>query len=124
MLLDVFKSIKTLILFFQTSEGACSVSDANTYYELCLRSLNEFKEKSNYCNSENVNRLKQTIDDKTLTMPPSAQVRCQEFDFEHFIDHVFKKFIAAFVKEMIDAFLQLKYWSVFDTLTLENFRRV
>ena len=92
--------------------------------ELCLQSLNELKEESNYCNSENVNRLKQTIDDKTLTMPPSAQVRCQEFDFEHFIDHVFKKFIAAFVKEMIDAFLQLKYWSVFDTLTLENFRRV
>ena len=106
------------------SKGACSVSDANTYHELCLQSLNKFKEKSNYCNSENVNRLKQTIDDKTLTMPPSAQVRCQEFDFEHFIDHVFKKFIAAFVKEMIDAFLQLKYWSVFDTLTLENFRRV
>ena len=30
MLLDVFKSIKLLILFFQTSKGACSVTDANT----------------------------------------------------------------------------------------------
>ena len=30
MLLDVFKSIKPLILFFQMSKGACSVSDANT----------------------------------------------------------------------------------------------
>ena len=38
MLLDVFKSIKPLILFFQTSKGGCSVSDANTYYELCLQS--------------------------------------------------------------------------------------
>ena len=123
MLLDVFKSIKPLILFFQTSKGACSVSDANTYYELCLQSLNELKEKSNYCNSESFNRLKQTTDDKTLTMPP-AQVRSQEFDFKHFIDHVFAKFIDAFVKEIIDAFSQLKFWSVFDILTLENFRRV
>ena len=47
-------------------------------------------------------------------MPPSAQVRSQEFDFEHFIDHVFTKFIDAFVKEMIDTFSQIKYWSVFD----------
>ena len=114
MLLDVFKSIKPLILFFQTSKGECSVSDANTYYELCLQRLNELKEKPNYCNSENFNRLKQTADDKTLTMPPSAQVRSQEFDFKHFIDHVLTKFIDAFIKEMIDAFSQLKFWSVFD----------
>ena len=79
MLLDVFKSIKLLILFFQTSKGACSVSDANTYYELCLQSLNELKEKPNYCNPESFNRLKQTADGKTLTMSPSAQIRCQEF---------------------------------------------
>ena len=103
-----------MILFFQTSKGACSVSDANTYCELCLQSLNELKEKSNYCNSENFNRLKQTADGKTLTMSPSAQVRSQEFDFEHFIDHVLTKCIDAFVKKMIDAFSQLKFWSVFD----------
>ena len=30
MLPDVFKSIKPLTLFFQTSKGACSVSDGNT----------------------------------------------------------------------------------------------
>ena len=114
MLLDVFKSIKLLTLFFQTNKGACSVSNANTYYKLCLQRLNELKEKPNCCNSENFNRLKQTADDKTLTMPPSAQVRCQEFDSKHSIDHVFTKFIDAFVKEMIDAFLQLKFWSVFD----------
>ena len=42
-LLDVFKSIKPLILFLQTSKGACSVSNANTYYELCLQSFNELK---------------------------------------------------------------------------------
>ena len=48
MLLDVFKSIKPMILFFQMSKGACSVSDANTYNELCLQSLNELKEESNY----------------------------------------------------------------------------
>ena len=36
------------------SKGACSVSDANTYYELCLQSLNELKEKSNYCNSKKI----------------------------------------------------------------------
>ena len=47
-------------------------------------------------------------------MPPSAQVRSQEFDFKHFIDHVFTKFVDAFLKEMIDAFLQLRFWSVFD----------
>ena len=47
-------------------------------------------------------------------MPPSVQVRSQEFDFKHFIDHVFTKFIDAFLKEMIDAFTQLKFWSVFD----------
>ena len=99
--LDVLKSIKQLILFFQTSKGACSVSDANTYYELCLQRLNELKEKPNYCNSENFNCLKQTADDKTLTMSPSAQVRFQEFDFKHFIDHVFTKFIAAFVKKWL-----------------------
>ena len=114
MLLDVFKSIKLLTLFFQTNKGACSVSNANTYYKLCLQKLNELKEKPNCCNSENFNCLKQTADDKTLTMPPSAQVRCQEFDSKHSIDHVFTKFIDAFVKEMIDAFLQLKFWSVFD----------
>ena len=68
----------------------------------------ELKEKSNYCNSEKFNHLKQTADDKTLTMPPSAQVRSQEFDFEHFIDYIFTKFIDAFVKEMIHAFSQLK----------------
>ena len=45
MLLDVFKSIKPLILFFQTSKGVCSVSNANTYYELCLQKLNKLKEK-------------------------------------------------------------------------------
>ena len=113
ILLDVFKSLKPLILFFQTIKGACSVSDANTYYELCAQNLNELKEKSNNSNSENFNRLKQTADDKTLIMPPSAQVRCQESDFEHFIDHVFTKFIDAFVKEMIDVFSPLKFWSVF-----------
>ena len=47
-------------------------------------------------------------------MPPSAQVCSHEFDFKHFIDHVFTKFIDVFVKEMIDAFSQLKFWSVFD----------
>ena len=47
-------------------------------------------------------------------MRPSAQVRTQEFDFEHFIDHVFTKYIDAFIKEIIDAFLQLKFWPVFD----------
>ena len=47
-------------------------------------------------------------------MPPFAQVRSQEFDFEHFIDHVFTKFVDSFVKEMIDAFSELKFWSVFD----------
>ena len=41
MLLDIFKSIKPLILFFQRSKGACSVSDANTYHELGLQSLKE-----------------------------------------------------------------------------------
>ena len=84
------------------------------HYELCLQSLNELKEKPKYCNSENFNHLKQTADDKTLTMPPSAQVRSQEFGFKHFINYVFTKFIDAFVKEMIDAFSQLKFWSVFD----------
>ena len=47
-------------------------------------------------------------------MPPSDQVRSQEFDFEHFINHVFTKFTDAFVKEMIDAFSQLKFVSLFD----------
>ena len=84
------------------------------HYELCLQSLNELKEKPKYCNSENFNHLKQTADDKTLTMPPSAQVHSQEFGFKHFINYVFTKFIDAFVKEMIDAFSQLKFWSVFD----------
>ena len=84
------------------------------HYELCLQSLNKLKEKPKYCNSENFNHLKQTADDKTLTMPPSAQVRSQEFGFKHFINYVFTKFIDAFVKEMIDAFSQLKFWSVFD----------
>ena len=50
MLLDVFKSIKPLILFSQTSKGVSSVSDANSSYELCLQSLNELEEKSNYGN--------------------------------------------------------------------------
>ena len=53
-------------------------------------------------------------------MPPSAPVRSQEFDFEHFIDHVFTKFIDAFVKEMIDVFSQLKFWSVFDIFDPRN----
>ena len=47
-------------------------------------------------------------------MPPSAQIRSHEFDFKHFIGHVFTKFIHSFIKEMIDAFSQLKFWSVFD----------
>ena len=40
MLLDVFKSIKPLTLYFQMSKGACSVNDPKTYYELCLHRLN------------------------------------------------------------------------------------
>ena len=47
-------------------------------------------------------------------MPPSAQIRSHEFDLKHFIDHAFTKFIDSFLKEMIDAFSQLKFWSVFD----------
>ena len=43
MLLDIFKSIKPLILFFQISIGACSVSDANNYYELCLQRVKSLK---------------------------------------------------------------------------------
>ena len=62
------------------SKGVCSVSNANTYHELCLQRLKKLKEKPNHCNSENFNHLKQTADDKTLTMPPSAQLRSQEFD--------------------------------------------
>ena len=115
MLLDVSKSIKPLILFFQTSKGACSVGNANIYCELCFQSSNKLKEKSNYCNSENVNHLKQTADDKTLAVPPSDQVRSIEFDFENFINHVSTKFTDPLVKEMIDAFSQLKFWSVFKT---------
>ena len=92
----------------------CSVSNANTYYELCLQSLNKLKEKSNYCSSGNFNCLEQIVEDKTLTMPPSSQVHSQKFDFEHFIDHAFTKFVDAFVKEMFDAFSKLKFWSVFD----------
>ena len=61
MHLDVFKSIKSLISFFQMSKGACSVSDANTYCELCLQSLNKLKEKPNYCNSEKFNRLNKLL---------------------------------------------------------------
>ena len=91
MLLDVFKSIKQLILLFKMSKGACSVRDANTCYELCLQSLNELKEKSNYCNSENFNLLKQTADEKALTMLPSAQVRSQKLDFENFTDHMYSQ---------------------------------
>ena len=71
----------------------------------------------------NFNRLKQTADDKTLTMPPTAQVCSHEFDFKHFINHVFMKFIDAFMKEMIDAFSQLKFCCL-TFLTLENFRSV
>ena len=51
---------------------------------------------------------------KTADLPLSAQVRSQEFDFEDFIDHVFTKFIDAFIKEMTGAFLQLNFWSIFD----------
>ena len=57
-------------------------------------------------------------------MPPSAQVHSQKFDFEHFINHVFTKFIDVLIKEMIDAFLQSKFWSFLTFLTLENFHRV
>ena len=45
-------------------------------------------------------------------MPPSAQVRYQKLDFEHIIDHVFTKFIDAFVKGMIDAFSLSIWWPV------------
>ena len=48
MLLDVFKPIKLIIIFLKGSKGACSVSDANTYYELCLQSFNKLTERSNY----------------------------------------------------------------------------
>ena len=99
MLLDVFKSVKLMILFSQMSKGACSVSNPNTYSELRFQGLNKLKEKSNYCNSENFNCLKQTADEKTLTIPPSAWVRSQEFDFEHFINDAFTKFIDVFLKE-------------------------
>ena len=64
--------------------------------------------------------MKQTVDDKTLTIPPSPQVRSQEFEVKHFIDDVFTKFIDTFIKEMIDAFPQLKFWSVFDIFDPRN----
>ena len=54
-------------------------------------------------------------------MPCSAQVCSPEFDFKHFIDHVFTKFIDAFVKGMTDAFSQLKFWSVFDIFGSRKF---
>ena len=96
MLLDVFKSIKPLALFFQMLKGA------KTYYELCLQRLNELKEKPNYCNSENFNRLKQTADDKTLTMSPSARVRSQEFDFKGTLMQILKSAnIFAFIMKIL-----------------------
>ena len=115
MLLNVFKSIKLLILFSRISKEACSVGNPNTYSELCVQSLNKLKEKSNYCNSENFNCLKQTADDKTLTIPPSAWVRSQEFDLQHFIYDVFTKFIDVFLKEMmhfhnVNSSLFLTFW--------------
>ena len=61
--------------------------------------IEQVKRKTNYCNSENFNHLKQTADDKTLTMPSSAQACSQEFDFKHFIYHEFTKFIDPFIKE-------------------------
>ena len=91
------------------------------HYELFVQSLNELKEKSNYCNSENFNRLKQTAEGKTLTMPPFTQVCSHQFGFEHFIDHAFTKFIDAYIKEMIDAFSQLKFWFVFDIFNPRKF---
>ena len=56
-------------------------------------------------------------------MLPSAQVLSQEFDFKHFIDHVFTKFIDAFVKEMINAFSQLQFWSIFDIFDLKKLQQ-
>ena len=47
-------------------------------------------------------------------MPPSAQICSRYFDFKHFINYVFTKFMDAFVKELINAFLLLEFWSVFD----------
>ena len=47
-------------------------------------------------------------------MLPFAQICSREFDFKHFIDHVFTKFMDAFVKELINAFSLLEFWSVFD----------
>ena len=115
MLLHVFKSIKLLIFFFQTSKGVCSVSDANTYYELCLQSLNELT-KTKLLQLRKLQLFKANCqnNNKTLTMPPSAQVGSQEFDFKHFITRVFTTFTDALIKEMIDAFSQLKFLSVFD----------
>ena len=37
------------------------------------------------------------------------------------MDHVFTKFIDAFIKEMIDALLQLKLWFVFDIFDPRKF---
>ena len=47
-------------------------------------------------------------------MPPSAQICSRYFDFKHFFNHVFTKFMDAFVKELINAFSLLEFWSVFD----------
>ena len=51
---------------------------------------------------------------REANLPPSARLGSQEFDFNYFINHVFTKFIHAFVKEITDTFSQLKFWSVFD----------
>ena len=102
------------------SKGACSVGNPNTYSELCVQSLNKLKEKSNYCNSENFNCLKETADDKTLTIPPCAWVRSQEFDFEHFIYNVFTKFIDMFLKEIMP-FHNVNSSLFLTFLILENF---
>ena len=112
-----------MILFAQMSKGACSVSNPNTYSELRFQGLNKLKEKSNYCNSENFNCLKQTADDKTLTIPPSAWVRSQEFDLQHFIYDVFTKFIDVFLKEMMH-FHNVNSSLFLTFLILENFWRV
>ena len=47
-------------------------------------------------------------------MPPSAQICSRYFDFKHFINYVFTKFMDSFVKELINAFSLLEFWSVFD----------
>ena len=113
MLLEVFTSIKPLLLYFQKSQGCVCLSEAQAYVTKTLQNLEAVKTTRKCFSLENFQNMMTVASEETFNLPPSSRIRTQPFVFDEFKNDVFLKFIDAFIMELNEAFSQIKFWSCF-----------